>query len=96
MITSTVVEERDLLPERVLAATRYDVDVIDRDKCRSALFSTLFAAPARTVSIDRFVVIDSIGAGAMGRVYRAHDPRLERDVAIKVVRHDALGADPLA
>lgn len=36
-------------------------------------------------TIQRFRVLDQVGAGGMGKVYRAHDPQLERDVAIKVL-----------
>ena len=32
-----------------------------------------------------YEVSDAIGAGGMGEVYRAHDPRLNRDIAIKVL-----------
>ncbi|MBK6918159.1 MAG: tetratricopeptide repeat protein [Deltaproteobacteria bacterium] len=33
--------------------------------------------------IGRYLVIDQIGAGGMGRVFRAYDPKLGREVALK-------------
>ena len=38
--------------------------------------------------LAHYQIIDRLGAGGMGEVYRAHDPSLERDVAIKVLAND--------
>src|SRR2546426_8705175 len=35
--------------------------------------------------LGRYEIVGLIGTGGMGEVYRARDPRLERDVAIKVL-----------
>jgi len=45
------------------------------------------------VRLGAYEVVALIGAGGMGEVYRARDPRLGRDVAIKVLPA-GLRADP--
>jgi eukaryotic-like serine/threonine-protein kinase len=56
----------------------------------------LMALPAGS-RIGPYEIIDAIGAGGMGEVYRARDAKLARDVAIKVLPAEfALDADRLA
>lgn len=40
--------------------------------------------------LGRFQVLQVLGEGAFGTVYQAHDPQLDRDVALKVPRRAAL------
>ena len=49
--------------------------------------------PFDGLHIGHYILLRAIGSGGMGEVYLAEDPRIHRQVAIKVVRAEAGAVD---
>ena len=80
-------------------AKRDDPEHIDRRLARQAVQSKLLtlwqaqqllAGRTSGYKVDRYVLLDLIGQGGMGRVYLARDTRLNRLVALKILSPERL------
>ncbi|MGH1344606.1 MAG: tetratricopeptide repeat protein [Nannocystales bacterium] len=47
-------------------------------------------------TVSRYVVLERVGMGGVGKVLRAYDPRLQREVAVKLLRVNALSPEASA
>ena len=61
----------------------HSTDALLKDLLAADAADEVALAPGSRVG--RYVVIDKLGAGGMGVVYKASDPRLERSIALKVM-----------
>lgn len=55
----------------------------------ASLREAMFGVSAEPARVDRFIILETLGAGGMGVVHAAHDPRLGRRIALKLVRPEA-------
>ena len=46
-------------------------------------------------TLSRYRILERLGEGGMATVYKGYDTRLERDVAIKVIRREAFPPEQL-
>ena len=64
----------------------------DRASFTRTLDTTADDLTRGTTFAGRYEIIEELGAGGMGRVYRAHDTKLNEEVALKLIRSE-IGAD---
>jgi tetratricopeptide (TPR) repeat protein len=86
-------EPHDAPGSETAAGSAEETATVDLRGPRPALHGG--AGLARGTAIDRYLVLDRIGAGGMGVVYAGYDPELDRKVALKLLRPERADRDGL-
>jgi serine/threonine protein kinase/tetratricopeptide (TPR) repeat protein len=74
-------DQRDDMPALPPRPAAPAASVVRKAQVRAALFRK-----SEPIRVGRFVLLEPLGAGAMGEIYAAYDERLDRKVALKLVR----------
>ena len=82
------------VPSKAVGRLEETLDLEGQKALASVLRGLGTGDPALTVG--RYEIGEVLGQGACGQVYAAHDPELDRDVAIKVVLSSSKRRDPEA
>lgn len=72
--------------ERGINVEAFAKDLVRRRKLTRYQASVLYQGQARALTFGDYVIVDKIGSGAMGQVFKAQHRRLKRFVALKVLR----------
>ncbi|HEY8379911.1 MAG TPA: serine/threonine-protein kinase [Nannocystis sp.] len=67
----------------------------DEARMKALIKSRLFRSRQTPVKIGPFTVLDQLGEGGMGVVYTAYDDKLDRKIAVKVLRGEATRTNSL-
>lgn len=65
-------------------------------RLRSKIHARMFGDPPRPVTFGRYEIVDYLGGGGMGVVYAARDPKLDRCVALKLLRPELISEETRA
>ena len=76
------------LEHEIAAANEHHDGDLAKEVVRARLKETLFRKPITPTRIGRLIVLEPLGSGAMGEVFAAYDEKLDRRVALKLVRRE--------
>lgn len=82
--SSESTDDRDLAHDDTLVTPLGEEDRVGR-LLQEKIHSALFGGGAAKQRLGRYVFLDQLGAGGMGVVCAAYDPKLDRKVAIKLI-----------
>jgi eukaryotic-like serine/threonine-protein kinase len=79
------IEIEELLESHEQAGALDEISAVDLTSVERLTGSRAAATLARGDRLGRYEIVEWLGAGGMGEVYRARDPQLDREIGIKIL-----------
>src|SRR5688572_8460040 len=90
LLDGAALREARELAEQSNDAQHVIAELVRRGRLTSYQGDELLAGRGAQLVIGAYVLMEPIGKGGMGQVYRARQRVLERDCALKIIRKDRL------
>src|SRR5262249_42515371 len=92
LLTASQLAELEALPDRPTDSRELVKEILKRTWLTRYQANTVYQARTKELFLGPYVLLDKLGEGGRGEVSRARHTRLERIVALKVIRADRIKA----
>ena len=96
LLDAARLEELAALAPRFTEARVLAGELLRRDWLTAYQINQLFQNKGDGLVLGPYVLLERLGEGGMGAVFKARDRRLDRVIALKIVRKDRLGSPETA
>src|SRR5579862_3678861 len=89
LLDHTEMTELDQLQSRCTAPSDLAKELMERGRLTRYQTEQLFHGQGSKLVLGQYVLLEPLGEGGMGQVYKARHVRMKRIVALKIIRKDA-------
>jgi eukaryotic-like serine/threonine-protein kinase len=88
LLDQTEMTELENLQSRCTAPSELAKELMDRGSLTRYQTEQLFSGEGRKLVLGSYILLEPLGEGGMGQVYKARHVRMKRIVALKIIRKD--------
>jgi serine/threonine-protein kinase len=90
LLSAAQLAELEALPDRPSDSRELAKEIVKRDWLTRYQANVVYQGRSKDLLLGPYLLIDKLGEGGMGEVYRARHVRLERIVALKLIRTEKM------